>query len=141
MAVMLTAASVHGCAFANGRYQNIAISSNVPAAIRVDGSHVGSTRGSVPLVTRVRRSRSHFVSAEADGHEGETASLQTELSMLGVLDIVGGFLIFVPWITLLTGHAFELEPDHVRFELRRAPTPTDEAGPQIPEVEPQPPSS
>jgi hypothetical protein len=113
------ASLLNACALSNGRYQNVAITTNVPATIRVDGQYAGNTSSSGEVIARLRRSKSHHVRADADGYDAQTIGLSTEFSMLGGLDVVGCALILVPCITLITGHAFELEPSLIRVELER----------------------
>jgi hypothetical protein len=88
---------VFGCAFATGLRQDVPITTNVPGAlIFIDGSHFGvTTVNGPPLIANLKKSK----------------------SSLGILDLVGGAIILIPIITLITGHAYELEPDALYLPL------------------------
>ena len=119
IALIAAASMLHACAFANGRYQSITIQTNVPAKIHIDGAYVGSTTQSEAIVTDFKRGGSNYVLATAEGYESQTAPLNNGISTLGAVDVIVGCLLLVPLITLLTGHAFRMDPERVLFDLER----------------------
>ena len=110
---------VLGCAFVTGRYQNVLITTNVPdAKVFVDGQPFGVSKGEgTPLIANLKKSKEHYVTATKDGYESTTRSLHATLSGIGILDVIGAALFLLPIITVLTGHAYELEPDSLYLPL------------------------
>ena len=110
---------VFGCAFATGLRQDVPITTNVPGAlIFIDGSHFGvTTVNGPPLIANLKKSKQHYITASKEGYLSTTRSLHPTLSSLGILDLVGGAIILIPIITLITGHAYELEPDALYLPL------------------------
>jgi hypothetical protein len=116
----LTIYSIWGCAFATGGLkQEVPITTNVPGAkIIIDGQPFGtSPPEGAPLIANLKKSKQHYVTASKDGYTSTTRSLSTTLNSLGMLDIIGAALWLLPIITLLTGHAWELEPESLYLPL------------------------
>lgn len=107
-----------GCSLVNGTTQTIAISTSKPGArVWVDGVPVGTTAGGAPLVTRIKRRGSHVVHATANGESSYPFRLTSSFSALGTLDAIGCYVLVLPCLTLVTGHAYALQPDSVYLEL------------------------
>lgn len=106
------------CSFVNGTTQRIAVTSTVPdVRVLADGQPVGTTGPENPLIIRLKRKNSHYLTGVKEGYSSYPVNVQATLSSLGVLDVIGGFIFLLPFITLITGHAFELEPDSVYLNL------------------------
>ena len=120
LTAILVAASVpflgSGCAFLNGSSQAITIRTNVPARVSVDGRYLGDT-GSAPLEVKLERGEPHFVAASAEGYEPKTVALNRRVSAFGVVDFVVGAFVVVPFVTFLTGHAWDFEPRELEVQL------------------------
>ena len=96
-----------GCSLFVSSMQPVTISASDPAAeILVDGSVVG--KGTV--VTELSRKKSHSVLARVGDRAG-TAHIGRRISSTGVLDLVGGFLLLVPFLGVLGPGFWELDPD------------------------------
>jgi hypothetical protein len=108
-----------GCAFATGLRQDVPITTNVPdVSIFIDGRPFGATTANgPPLIANLKKSKQHYVTASKEGYQSTTRSLNPTLSSLGILDLVGAAIILIPVITLITGHAYELEPDALYLPL------------------------
>lgn len=119
LAILCVSGLVLGCAFATGLRQDIPITANVKdATIFIDGVPFGkTTTESTPLIANLKKSKQHYVTASKDGYASTTRSLHPTLSSLGILDLVGTWFILIPVITLITGHAYELEPDSLYLPL------------------------
>ena len=99
-----------GCSLFVSRQQAVTINSSHPdGRIFVDGQEVGTGK----VATMLDRTESHSVLVKApDGRVG-TASLNNKISGTGVLDIVGGFIFFVPFVGVMGPGFWELDPTHV----------------------------
>jgi PEGA domain len=107
-----------GCALVNGTTQRVAISTSVAdAKVVVDGHPVGHTEGEAPLVVKLKRSSLHIITAEKEGYASNHVTTESQLSGLGIMDVIGTFLFLVPGISLLTGGAFEVQPSDVYITL------------------------
>jgi hypothetical protein len=110
---------VFGCAFVTGRYQNVPITTNVPGAkVFIDGRPFGVSRGEGdPLIANLKKSKEHYVTVTKDDYESTTRSLRATLSGVGILDAIGAAIFILPIITVVTGFAYELEPDALYIPL------------------------
>lgn len=107
LTAVVTASAVCACSLFGPRTQTITVSSDPSGAtVIVNGNAVGST----PLQTRVSRREDLLVEVREKGYETAYRSGYRTLSTLGILDIIGGFLILVPFFGLLSPAAWENEP-------------------------------
>ena len=101
------------CSLASPSNQTIMISPSHPRAeIYVDGQLKGVGTQSVLLSKR----RQHSVMAKC-GLSSGVAMIDRNLSMTGVLDLIGGFLLLVPFIGLVSAGAWELSPNSVSVPI------------------------
>lgn len=101
------------CSLAAPATQSIAIIPSHPKAdIYVDGVQLGTGTVTADL----SRDNSHVVMAKCPGSSG-IFTIQRELSTTGLLDIVGGVLILIPFIGLFAPGAFELSPPTVAVAI------------------------
>ena len=113
LCVVLTL-NIVGCSFAAGSMQNITIiPSEEEATVFVDGSFVGTGTCTVDL----KKKKSHSVMAKAEDGRVGVARIDKSVSTAGILDIVGGFFILIPWIGLAAPGFWELDPDTVAIAL------------------------
>lgn len=109
-----------GCSFMEPATQTITILASDPAAeISVDGRPVG--RGTA--VVNLPRKRSHTVVAQVD-ERAASATIDRRVSTIGMLDLVGGFVLLVPWIGVLAPGFWTLDPESVIVTL---PPPTEKS--------------
>lgn len=95
-----------GCSMVVPGKQRFTVTASEPdAKVYINGEYVG--KGNVQ--TRVRRNQDVSVLVKKEGFEPVTRSVGTDFSMAGILDIVGGFIILVPWLGLLFPGARALE--------------------------------
>jgi len=83
------------------------------AQIYVNGARVGE--GSV--VTRVRRDQNVAIMATKKGYTPATREIGTTLSMIGIVDILAGTVILVPFAGLLFPGARELLVNNVALTM------------------------
>jgi len=107
-----------GCALVNGTTQSVPIVSNIPGTeVFVDDVLVGTTKSYGPIVVDLKRKRGHIIEGRKEGYVPQYVKLEQTNTDLGVIDSLGMFIFIVPAISILTGSAFELEPDFVLLEL------------------------
>jgi hypothetical protein len=116
--VLLVAVST-GCSLTQGTHQKVAITTNVSGAkVLVNGKPVGESRGEgSPLVVSLKRNDTHVVSVQKDGYSSQYQKVESKISTLGILDLIGTWLFLLPGISFLTGSAMELEPADVYVVL------------------------
>ena len=102
-----------GCSFLGDSVQPLTVSSTEKDAdLYVDGHPVG--RGTAQ--TMVARDQNHLVMARKGDRMG-TIVVGTQVSTLGVLDLVGGIFWAIPFVGLLTPGARSLDRDQVTVVL------------------------
>lgn len=106
----LVLAILPGCSLFVGSTQPLTITATDPnAEISVDGQPLGN--GTV--TTEVKRNRSHAIMAKtADGRAG-SVHVGTQISTTGVLDIVGGLLLLVPFLGAVSPGFWSIDQEQV----------------------------
>lgn len=107
------AVSSVGCSLAGSATQSVTIIPSHPKAqIIIDGVPKGTGIQSFEL----RRDRSHSVLAQCKDSSG-VATVYRELSPTGILDIIGGLLILLPFVGLFAPGAYDLSPENVSVAI------------------------
>ncbi len=105
-----------GCSFLVGSQQQISVNaSESDAEIYVNGQLVGHGNAT----TMVRRDQTVSIMAKKDGFYPMTRDIGTNMSMVGVLDIIGGCLILIPFVGLAAPGAKELSQNSVSLTLQK----------------------
>lgn len=105
--IILVCICVCGCSLFGPRMQTITISSDPSDAdVIVNGSRVGQT----PLKHEVNRKENLLIEVRKTGYHTEYRSSHRTVSTLGTLDIIGGYIILVPFVGLFSPAAWEQEP-------------------------------
>jgi hypothetical protein len=108
------ACAAPGCSLFVPKLQPVKITATDPTAeILVNGKSVGTGTVAVQL----ERNKGHTVVAKADGKTG-AAAINRKISTTGVLDIVGGIFLLVPFLGLLGPGFWELDPDDVTVQVQ-----------------------
>ena len=119
------------CSFASSSTQSIAVQpTHENADVFVDGRLVGRGTRSVEMHKR----RGHVVMAKCGGSVG-IAQVDRSISTSGILDLIGGVIILVPFLGALAPGFWRLDPPMVVVVI------PDTSKCEIPEVEPEAPSS
>lgn len=105
----LVVATVHlaACSLFGPRLQTITISSDPEGAkVLVNSEYVGNA----PLRTQVQRHEDVLIEARLPGYETAYRTSHRSLSSLGLVDVIGGAILLVPFIGLLSPAAWQHEP-------------------------------
>lgn len=109
------------CSFFGSSYQTISVSSDPPGAeVFMNGSRVGTT----PLQTQVSRREELLFEVRKPGYETQFRTAWRTLSTLGILDCIGGSIIILPFLGLLSPAAWEQQPSNLGITLSRESTTT-----------------
>ncbi len=135
LAVILAAIQVSSCSLFVSSTEPVVINASDPSAqISVDGAPVG-----IGTVTQdLKRNRGHAVMAKTSDNRAGTATIGTKISTTGVLDIVGGCLILVPFLGVMSPGFWSLDTDQVAIAVPPAPTPVALSPAQSDTARPQP---
>jgi hypothetical protein len=119
---VIAAYLITGCAFFTGTRQDVKISTNLAGAqIYVDGQLYGTSAGDgVPMTVNLKKSEPHVVMVSKEGYETTTGRFDKTLSSAGMADVIGAWIWLLPIITVITGHAYKLEPDTMFVPLEPA---------------------
>lgn len=115
--LIVSIASVQsGCSMVVPGKQRFSVTaSESDAKIYVNGDYAG--KGNVQ--TRVPRNRDVSVLVKKEGYLPVSKSIGTDFSITGILDIVGGCIILIPWLGLLFPGARSLEQTNVAVVLEK----------------------
>lgn len=105
-----------GCSLFGSRWQTVSVASDPPGAqVLIDGAAVGTT----PLRHEVRRRDPVAIMVRKPGYKTEVRTTHVSVSPLGIADMIGGCVILLPFIGLLSGAAWEQRPSSVSVVLER----------------------
>ncbi len=105
-----------GCSMVLPGKQRFSVAaSETDAKIYINGEYVG--KGNVQ--TRVPRNHDVSVLVKKEGYVPVSRSIGTDFSIAGILDIVGGCIILIPWLGLLFPGARSLEQTNVAVALEK----------------------
>jgi hypothetical protein len=97
------------CSLFSSGSQEISIQPTSPRAeVFVDGAHVGTGT----MTYSMKKKKTHSVMARCGDSTG-VAIVDRQISTTGVLDLVGGFLILIPFLGVFGPGFYELDPEHV----------------------------
>lgn len=118
---LATAASVllatAGCSFLVSSQQRITVTSDPPGArVIINGNVAGVT----PLQTSIARREEALIMVSKPGYQTVTRTTTKSLSATGVVDIIGGVFLLVPFLGLLAPGAYEQEPVNIGVTLPEA---------------------
>ncbi|TKB90401.1 MAG: PEGA domain-containing protein [Nitrospira sp.] len=121
--ILLSTIALAGCSFFGGSSQNFTVSSSpTGATVRINGQQIGVT----PLQHQVPRRGELLVEVEKPGYKSQFRQTSKKLSGLGIADVVGGSVILLPLIGLVSPGAWEQDPPGMGFSLdpdTTSPTP------------------
>jgi len=109
VALLVPFLSLTSCSLGAPSHQNInIIPSAQNATVYVDGNLVGEG----PQTVSMGKSQEHSIMAKC-GDSAGTANVTRSFSTTGILDLIGGFIILVPFIGLTAPGAWKLNPPTV----------------------------
>jgi hypothetical protein len=105
-----------GCSMVVPGKQRFSVTASEPdAKIYVNGEYIG--QGNVQ--TRVRRNNDVSVLVKKEGFIPASRSIGTDFSITGILDIIGGCIILIPWLGLFFPGCRQLEQTNVAVVLEK----------------------
>lgn len=105
--VIVATCYLAGCSLFGPRYETIGVSSDPPGAkVNVSGRPVGTT----PVRFEVHRGENLLLEVQKPGYQTQYRSASRKLSTLGILDVVGGAMLLLPLIGLISSAAWEHDP-------------------------------
>ncbi len=112
--ILLSTIALAGCSFFGGSSQDFTVSSSpTGATVRINGQQIGVT----PLQHQVPRRGELLVEVEKPGYKSQFRQTSKKLSGLGIADVVGGSVILLPLIGLVSPGAWEQDPSGMGFSL------------------------
>ncbi len=112
--MMLVVTILTGCSAFRPHKESLSIMTNQPdAVIYVNGERLGTG----VVHTRVKRSKNVQVVASKPGYHTAYRSIDSNLNITGVLDIIGTILYLIPFVGLLTPGCKSLDETNVALHL------------------------
>lgn len=110
----LTCLALASCSLFSSSTQLVTIETSNPAAdIRINGQRLG--KGTV--TTQLKKNKSHAITADCGNQHG-MALIDSNLSVTGALDIIGGVCFLIPFLGFISPGAWTLSPDYVRIDMQ-----------------------
>lgn len=110
----LILASLAGCSAFQPPRQSVTVATTTPGAtIRANGVTVGQS----PVTFQAKRNQDLNLIAIKPGYQDSVMQISRQTSPTFMLDAIGGFIFFVPWIGLVTPGAYELSSTQVEMPL------------------------
>lgn len=114
LTILICTISLSGCSFFGGSSQTFSVSSTpTGATVRINGQQIGVT----PLQHQVSRRGDLLVEVEKPGYKNQFRQTSRKLSGLGIADVIGGAVILLPLIGLVSPGAWEQDPSVMGFSL------------------------
>ena len=121
--VILAALATSGCSLLAPRTQTLLIRVSEPnAKVYINGRLIGS--GTTSL--KADRGDKAEITVIKEGYYPMTKTLDRGLSVLGRLDAVGGYIILLPLLGLVSPGAYQFNTTEVDFQLKQIQTRDDE---------------
>lgn len=114
--VIAMSVSCSGCSIFAPKMQNVSVSTSEPdAEIFVNGNLMGTG----VATARVRRNEDVAILAKKDGFYPAVRTIEPTLSTTGILDIIGGSIILLPFFGLMAAGAHKLDTSNVVLVMSR----------------------
>lgn len=108
--------SISGCSLFVPHKQSISINGKpANATVIVNGRQYNT-----PTVIQVKRNKDVSIVVSKDGYNTFQCHSGHSLSTWGILDVIGGVCVLVPFLGLLSPGAFELDQDNFYYVLTPA---------------------
>ncbi|MGB2579283.1 hypothetical protein AAIR98_001202 [Elusimicrobium simillimum] len=116
LSLFLAVCLISGCSVMGGTKQKLTVMSNVDGAdVYINGQKVGVTNSTF----KVKRNQEAQIMAKKEGYKTGYAYTSTQLSKLGVVDLVAGCVILIPFIGLAFPGAHKLSHTNLVVEMEK----------------------
>lgn len=105
---VLVLISFGGCSFFAPSMQMIQVQSSPPGAKVIAG---GQPVGQTPIQFEAHRGDNLLIEVQKDGYQTQYRTTSRTLSGVGIVDIVGGFFLLLPFLGLISSGAWKHDPD------------------------------
>lgn len=103
-----------GCSLVASSTQNVSVMSQPDGAkVYINGAYAGVT----PVQYSIPRGEDSMISVSKKGYEPMNRMTSRSLSVVGIVDVVGGVIWLVPFFGLLSGGAWKQTPSHISVHL------------------------
>ena len=108
-----------GCSVFRSHTQMINVTcSQVEAKLYINGREDKN-----PFEGKVRRNGGVIIECEKEGYDVATRFVNYRLNTTGYLDIIGGFLIYIPYAGLFFPGAYSLQDTNIQVQMVPSPAP------------------
>lgn len=112
--VVFVAVSFSGCSLFAPSMQTIHVTSSPDGAKVIAG---GRPVGQTPVMFEVHRGENLLIEVQKAGYQTQYRTTSRTLSSVGTADVIGGFLILLPLVGLLSSGAWKHDPNNYGFVL------------------------
>ena len=115
LALIVSISYLTACSFFAGSRQKVTVMTNVPTAeIYANGEKVGQ---GTSVKFKTKRNENLEIMAKADGYPTAYKSVDTKLSAVGTLDLIGSFIWLLPIFGLLAPGSKTLTETNITVKL------------------------
>ena len=114
MTVILVAMSFSGCSIFAPSMQTLQVSSSPDGATVLAG---GKPVGQTPVQFEVHRGKDLQIEVQKPGYKNQFRTTSRTLSSIGTVDVIGGFIILLPLLGLVSSGAWKHDPESYGFVL------------------------
>ena len=112
--VLAVCITTSGCSAFRSSTQTISVTTDqADAEIYINGTLAGKGTAHMP----VKRNQNVLVLAKKDGYIPISRSIGKGFSTTGVLDLIGGFLIVIPFFGLMAPGAYSLDEENISIMM------------------------
>ncbi len=102
-----------GCSVFRSHTQMINVTCSQPEA----KLYINDREEKDPFQGKVRRNKGVIIECEMEGYDGATRFVNYRLNTTGYLDIIGGFLIYIPYVGLFFPGAYSLQDTEIEVQM------------------------
>lgn len=114
MTVILVAVSFSGCSIFAPSMQTLQVSSSPDGATVLAG---GKPVGQTPVQFEAHRGKDLQIEVQKPGYKNQFRTTSRTLSSIGTVDVIGGFIILLPLLGLVSSGAWKHDPETYGFVL------------------------
>lgn len=114
MILILVVVSFSGCSIFAPSMQTLQVSSSPEGATVLAG---GKPVGQTPVQFEAHRGKDLQIEVQKPGYKNQFRTTSRTLSSIGTVDVIGGFIILLPLLGLMSSGAWKHDPESYGFVL------------------------